>query len=71
MNNRLELRYNFIVKNAKLFENYSKRINYLNSSHPLVKQIAEKARKVIPYSNKTIDCDIAWSMYCFYKKIKK
>lgn len=66
---RFESRMKFIIKHSYLFKTYSKIKGYPQSSHPTVKQISKLARKEIGYSNKTVSCDIAWSLYKLYQKI--
>lgn len=69
MNDRLEKRYNFIINHSKLFIKYWKIKGYPQSSNPIVKKIALLARNEICYSDKTVSCDIAWTLGMFYKDI--
>ena len=68
--NRLDLRFNFVVNNKALFDRYARIDGYAQSSNPIVKDIANKARNAIAYSDKTVDCDIAYSLANFYRSIK-
>ena len=71
MNNRFEKRFNFIKSNKELFEQYILIKGYPQGSNIIVKQIASKARIEVGYSNKTVSCDIAWTLGNLYKIAKE